>query len=217
MKIREWLDGPRDYNMGKMLYAMVPYHNSNILRNLNRIQSSFTEEQLAYELGKYAVPRIHKKETALPPATTVTATASAPKRKEYAGFPVDAPDEVQAIIERCKDHYRNADDYHARMREEMEPAKRYELAKLVLYHRGEVDKCWRIIDAYKNYGTIPYAAAAEKELTPVDAHKLLTGSVRPKITRYRQRLEKSPDDTKLAAQLEEQEALAARLKQIIES
>jgi hypothetical protein len=222
-EIRLWLDQKGPYKDGLLLYARCPHYHAGTNKLLSAYEDRHQRQKLEYELGKAAAKnpvRIPENPKAPEPVTESKATTEIPLeflyRKEYLTFPDEAPEPVIKWVKKCKQHYRQADDFHSRMREDIGVDKRYEYAKLVLYHRKQVDVCWVEIKKYTNDGTVPSFFEEAATFSAAQAMKKLVGSVRPKITRYKSKLKATPDNAELASMLEEQEALAAHLKQIIE-
>lgn len=193
-EIKQWLDGPRDYEAGVLLYCR---YGKN--RNLKTyLQRKCAPLKLLYELSKLV---------------GIDAFAAAPSKQE--DLPIipelkpqerikviqdgsirfdNLPEELKKIYLKACDAYKQMRHLHEKMKLVATDSERASLRAALLEQVDRNRVCWEMIDRWAVDGTLPEPPASETKEGPVDAKAL--NAARTGITRYLNQLDQTEDEKK---------------------
>lgn len=203
-EIKQWLEGPGDYDTGVMLYCR---HGRN--RNMKAyLQRKNDPNKLRYELGKlvgvdaFAIPKV---KTQAPPLTTVKDKDELKPherlkiiREGGVSF-LELPEPLQQVYLEACDSYKQMRHFHEKMKLVATDAERAENRAGLLAQTERNRTCWAALDRWVADGTlpeppIPEPKVGEESPGPVDAKSL--NAARVGITRYLNLLDKTTDEQK---------------------
>lgn len=200
-EIKQWLDGPRDYEAGVLLYCR---YGKN--RNLKTyLQRKCAPLKLLYELSKlvgidpFANAQIEVPE--LPRSTAKDKDELKPDERlriiREGGISYSQlPESLKKVYLEACDAYRQMRHLHEKMKLVGTDSERAALRAALLEQVDRNRVCWEMIDQWAADGTLPEPTTETDNTGTVDAKAL--NSARAGVTRYLNQLDKEPDEEKRA-------------------
>jgi hypothetical protein len=195
-EIKQWLDGPRDYEAGVLLYCR--YGKNRNLKSY--LQRKCAPLKVLYELSKLvgidAFAAVPSKQEDLPiipelkPQERIKVIQDGSIRFD------NLPEELKKIYLKACDAYKQMRHLHEKMKLVATDSERASLRAALLEQVDRNRVCWEMIDRWAADGTLPEPTTEAVSTGTVDAKAL--NSARAGVTRYLNQLDKEPDEEKRA-------------------
>lgn len=200
-EIKQWLDGPRDYEAGVLLYCR--YGKNRNLKSY--LQRKCAPLKVLYELSKlvgidaFANAQIEAPEvqrSTIEDKGEVKPDVRLKITREGGLSYSQLPEPLKKVYSEACDVYRQMRHLHEKMKLVGTDSERASLRAALLEQVDRNRVCWEMIDQWAADGTLPEPTTEAVSTGTVDAKAL--NSARAGVTRYLNQLDKEPDEEKRA-------------------
>lgn len=178
--IQNWFNNNCDYAKGLDIYAGIPTHNKNILKNLKRRKSKVNLVKLKYELQRHLpntinlAPKPVNYTAVLNTVETATQATLAKYNKQQAVYFHQLPPELQPVLLQANTLFKELCLLKVQLNALPANATRKANNIQLNIHLKRIknQQCWDKIDYYKTHKLLPPAPPDKyKNLTPTQLHR----------------------------------------------